>query len=107
MTIESRLGAPRWSWVRQAAVALAAWCMMVVGVTVAFEPTSDVVAIGPTGRTLDALRGSDTRIQSIGANTVRLGGTEPGFVRALYANGVWLVLPSPFGGCGALGRWLQ
>jgi hypothetical protein len=90
-------------WLRQAGLALAAWTLTVIGVTAMLEPTTEVIAFGPTGATIRALADSDTRILSIGARSVRLSGTEPGFVRSLYANGAWLVLPSLTGGCISLG----
>jgi hypothetical protein len=84
---------------RYGAIALAAWSVLLAGVTVVAEPTPEVVIVGPAARALAALRGTDTRILDMGESYVRVRGMEPGFVRALYANGAWLVLPGRAGGC--------
>ncbi len=85
--------------VRTGALALAGWFALLTGMTVLAEPTSDVVIVGPQALVLQALRGSDTRIVAAGENYMRVRGMERGFVRALYANGAWLVLPGRAGGC--------
>jgi hypothetical protein len=82
---------------------LGVWGVMVVSVTAMFEPTTEVIAIGPPELTLNALAGTDTRILSVSKSSVKLSGQDRGFVRQLYANGVRLVLPSLSGGCMGLG----
>lgn len=86
----------------QGATALGVWFAMLVVLTVLVEPTRDVVVIGPAG--LAALADSDTRIGDVGRLSITVRGMERGFVRALYAGGAWLVLPSRVGGCLGLRR---
>ena len=77
----------------------AGWLTILVGVTAAFEPTNDVVVFGPPSRTLALLDGTDIRITDVRPHMTKLRGTEPGFVRALYANGALLVLPVKSASC--------
>ena len=77
----------------------AGWLTVLVGVTAAFEPTNDVVVLGPPSRTLALLDGTDIRITDVRPHMTKLRGTEPGFVRALYANGAMLVLPVKSASC--------
>lgn len=84
---------------RTIAAAFVGWLAVLAGVTVVLEPTSDVVVFGPPERTLALLEGSDTRLTNITPRYAILRGTEPGFVRALYANGAGLVLPARNSSC--------
>ena len=77
----------------------AGWLAILVAVTAAFEPTNDVVVFGPPRRTLALLDGTDIRITDVRPHMTKLRGTEPGFVRALYANGAMLVLPVKSASC--------
>jgi hypothetical protein len=84
------------------AAALGAWAALVVAITAVAEPTRDAVIFGDPRRALALLEGTDTRILDVGAHRTIVRGTAKGFVRELYANGAWLVLPARAGGC--LGR---
>jgi hypothetical protein len=86
-------------WLSHAAAALIVWCLLIVVITALFEPAVDVVLVGPPSRMLQTLDGTDSRIVDAGRFYVRVRGTERGFVRALYANGAWLVIPASIGGC--------
>ncbi|MGH6814249.1 MAG: hypothetical protein ACREC6_00935 [Hyphomicrobiaceae bacterium] len=98
-TIEG-IGPPRrFGWMPYAAMAVGVRSVLLLAIAAFVEPTRDAVVLGPPVRTLQALAGSDTRIVDIGAVSVFVRGMEPGFVRALYANGAWLVLPARAGGC--------
>lgn len=77
----------------------AGWITVLVAVTAAFEPTNDVVVFGSPERTLALLDGTDIRITDVRPHMTKLRGTEPGFVRALYANGAMLVLPVKSSSC--------
>jgi hypothetical protein len=89
---------------RQAAAALGIWCLLIIAITVAVEPTDDVIVVGTPVRTMAALTGSDNLIVDSGTYFVRIRGTKPGFVRSLYHNGALLVLPSSVGGCINFGK---
>lgn len=83
---------------------LTLWFVATVLLTVTFEPTRFAVVVGPLDRSIAALAGSDTRIADAGRVTLVVQGNDPGFVRALYANGAWLVLPRRSGGCLSFDR---
>ena len=85
-------------WLRFGAMALAIWFAFLPLAMLA-EPTFDAMIVGPPDRTLAALAGSDTRIMELGDTYLVVRGSERGYVRALYANGAWLVLPARAGGC--------
>ncbi|MEQ1647113.1 MAG: hypothetical protein ABL898_00885 [Hyphomicrobiaceae bacterium] len=78
------------------------WFAIIVGVTVVAEPTKDVVIFGNPQRTLALLDGTDLRIVNLQSSYLIVRGAEQGFVRALYANGAWLVLPARGRTCFAL-----
>lgn len=79
---------------RVTAGALTGWLVLLVSVTVIVEPTRDVLLIGDPSQTIPLLTGTDTRLVAVGEKFTIVRGTERGFVRALYANGAWLVLPA-------------
>lgn len=80
--------------VRAAAFALGGWAALLIVITAIAEPSRDVLLLGDPARTLPLLAGSDTRIVTVTARFAIVRGTERGFVRALYANGAWIVLPA-------------
>jgi hypothetical protein len=84
---------------RQAALALGLWLAALLGITAVAEPTQNVVVVGPPQRTLSALDPRAARMLDAGSGYVLVRGLQPGFVRNLYANGAWLVLPARPGGC--------
>jgi hypothetical protein len=75
------------------ALALGGWFGGLALVTATLEPSRDVVLFGAPEHTLARLTGTDLRIVTITERRLIVRGTAPGFVRALYANGAWLVLP--------------
>ena len=77
----------------------AGWLTILITVTAAFEPTKVVLVFGSPERTLALLDGTDIRITDVRPHMTKLRGTEPGFVRALYANGAMLVLPVKSASC--------
>jgi hypothetical protein len=86
-------------WLPHAAAALTLWALLIIVVTALFEPSPDVLLIGPPDLMIRTLDGSDSRLVDAGAAYVRVRGMERGFVRALYANGAWLIIPAGIGGC--------
>jgi hypothetical protein len=78
---------------------LGAWFFLVAVGTLVAEPTRSVVVFAPGDDALRALAHSDALIVSSGDGFVIAHGQRPGFVRALYAGGAWLVLPASAGGC--------
>ncbi len=86
------------AWLRVGGLALAAWFAF-LPIAMLFEPTWDAMIVGPPQRSIAALEGSDTRIMEIGATYVVVRASERGYVRALYGNGAWLVLPARAAGC--------
>jgi hypothetical protein len=88
--------------VRPAGLTLAAWLALVAVITVVAEPMRDAVVFGAPEQTLALLTGSDTRIVDVQPTYLVVRGVERGFVRALYANGAWIVLPARSGSCLAI-----
>jgi hypothetical protein len=83
----------------QSAIVLGTWTIALAVITLALEPVPTAAVLGPTARTIAALRGTDTRIVDAGPGYVIVRGYSPGFVRELYARGAFLVLPARTGGC--------
>ncbi len=77
----------------------AGWVAVMALVTWMFEPTSDVLVLGPPKRTLALIEGTDIRIADLRSHYAILRGTERGFVRTLYARGAVLVLPAKSKSC--------
>jgi hypothetical protein len=82
-----------------ASAALAVWFVGIVLATYFIEPTPDVVVFAPRDRLVTALSGAPVAILDSRDNFLRLRGQPRGFVRALYGNGAWVVLPATTGGC--------
>jgi hypothetical protein len=83
-----------------ALLALAGWFTALGLLTYTAEPSTEVIAWVPQARLAAAL--SITPISLLDGRSggfVRLRGEKPGFVRALYASGAWIVLPAAMGGC--------
>lgn len=86
-----------------ALVAVAAiWFAGILVLTLATEPVPAVLVFGPPQRTLAALDGSQMTVLGKGRGFLVVGGDKPGFVRALYRGGAWLVFPAFNGGCGSV-----
>jgi hypothetical protein len=79
--------------------AFAAWLAIAAVITFIFEPVPDALVVGGRTHMADLLAGSDTRIVDVKPGYMLVRGMEKGFVRALYSNGAWLVLPATPGGC--------
>ena len=81
--------------IKAAAITLIAWFGSLAALTLAIEPTRDVIVFGAAQSAMQAPVG----LLDAHDGFVRVRGSEAGFVRALYANGAWLVLPASNGGC--------
>ena len=87
--------------IKVALVTLPLWFAWVALITIAFEPTQNVIVLGAPG----AVTQAPVSLLDSRGGVLHLRGTQPGFVRELYASGAWLVLPATNGGCR--GRWRQ
>ncbi len=65
-----------------------------------------VIVFGPQATTMGAMSRSDTRVLEGGPGFIVVQGSGHGFVRKLYSEGAWLVMPSNLDGCG-LGSYLR
>ena len=77
-----------------------AWFAALAAFTLLFEPESNVTMFGPMSAQVAAVESAEVKILSSGAAFMTVVGQQPGFVRALYAGGAWLVLPAMGRGCG-------
>lgn len=81
-----------------AAAVLSVWFGIVVAVTAIAEPTDSVLVLGLTSAVAsNAAVTSQVQMLDGSGRTLAVRGTEPGFVRRLYAGGAWLVLPARLG----------
>jgi hypothetical protein len=87
------------------AVALA-WFVAVAGLTYIADLSPTVIVFGPEKTTMAAMSRSDTLVLEGGPGFIVVQGAGRGFVRKLYAEGAWLVMPSNLDGCG-LGSYLR
>ena len=78
---------------------LLVWFAGLAIVAVTLEPTADVIVFAPPGTIGAVFSRASVAIVDVPGGFLRARGIEPGFVRALYAGGAWLVLPATFGGC--------
>lgn len=82
------------------ALALAAWFAAVALLAYTVEPSPEVVAWAPPGRQAAIISAPSVSVlNGQRGGFLRLRGESPGFVRALYARGAWIVLPAAAGGC--------
>jgi hypothetical protein len=79
-------------------IALALWFGGVIMVTPVLEPTRDVLVFSPV-ETIAALPSAGATLLDASGSWTRVRRTETGFVRRLYAQGAWIVLPAFDGGC--------
>jgi hypothetical protein len=78
----------------------AAWGLGVAIVTAVAEPFEIVMVFGPAAATHAAVARSPAIAFVASSQLAYVVKSEsPGFVRHLYANGAWLVLPANDGGC--------
>ncbi len=87
------------------AVALA-WFVAVGVLTYFVDLSPTVIVFGPERTTMAAMSRSDTLVLEGGPGFIIVQGNGRGFVRKLYAEGAWLVMPSNLDGCG-LGSYLR
>lgn len=76
------------------------WMGLTALVYVLFEPGETVMVLGPQHKTLSAVADSDARVLSTGEGFIVARSDRPGYVRQLYKNGAWLVLPATEMMCG-------
>ena len=94
---------------RLAAPALAvmlAWFAAIAVLTYFVDLSPTVIVFGPEATTMDAMSRSDTLVLEGGPGFIIVQGKGRGFVRKLYAEGAWLVMPSDLDGCG-FGSYLR
>ena len=77
----------------------ATWFAGLASATLVAEPTDSVAVFGPEQSTLRAVVRGDALMVDGGSGYIIARGQHPGFVRALYAGGAWLVLPTSSGAC--------
>jgi hypothetical protein len=86
-----------------AAIGILAIWTFIAGLFALAEPTATVTLFGPQATLLQAVRTSDVEFLDAGRGYIIVRGRTPGFVRALYSAGSWVVLPGGIGACGAAG----
>lgn len=90
-----------------AAFAVALAWFLAVGVLTYFADLSPtVIVFGPEETTMAAMSRSGTLVLEGGPGFIVVQGSGRGFVRKLYAEGAWLVMPSNLDGCG-FGSYLR
>ena len=97
----------RGSRLAAAAVAVALmWFVAVAGLAYVADLSPTVIVFGPEATTMAAMSRSDTLVLEGGPGFIIVQGSGRGFVRKLYSEGAWLVMPSNLDGCG-LGSYLR
>jgi hypothetical protein len=79
-------------------IALGLWFGGLIVLPPVLEPTRDVLVFSPA-ETIATLPATGAALLDTSAMWVRVRRTETGFVRRLYAQGAWIVLPAFEGGC--------
>jgi len=110
-TIEAQLNDTSWlaRGGRLAAIALAVvigWFATMAALTYYLDLSPTVIVFGPEATTMAAMSRSDTLVLEGGPGFIIVQGNGRGFVRKLYAEGAWLVMPSDLDGCG-FGSYLR
>ena len=82
-----------------AGAALLIWFVGVAAMTAFVEPTAEVIVLAPATKAAALLSSARVAILDSPGGFLVVRGESPGFVRALYASGAWLVLPATSGGC--------
>jgi len=94
-----------WRIVAACLCAAFAWFGAVAGWTVLAQPQGRLLVIAPPDIVLSAAVNSGAALVEVHAHASIVVERERGLVRALYAEGAWLVLPTMEGGCfGLAGR---
>ena len=83
-----------------------AWFVAVAGLAYVADLSPTVIVFGPEATTMAAMSRSDTLVLEGGPGFIIVQGSGRGFVRKLYSEGAWLVMPSNLDGCG-LGSYLR
>jgi hypothetical protein len=83
-----------------------AWFVAVAGLAYVADLSPTVIVFGPEATTMAAMSRSDTLVLEGGPGFIVVQGSGRGYVRKLYAEGAWLVMPSNLDGCG-LGSYLR
>lgn len=86
-----------------AILVLAVWFGTVAAMTRYAEPSSAVIVFGPIESTLRVLAQTDTQLVAGGRGFLVVRSRDAGFVKALYQQGAWLVMPFNPARCGASG----
>ena len=76
------------------------WFAGLALVTFLFEPDINVTVFGSDRARTAAVESIGVKVLTAGTGFVTVVGQQPGFVRALYGGGAWLVLPGLGRGCG-------
>jgi hypothetical protein len=88
-------------------LAVAAGWFIAIGLLTYFVDLSPtVIVFGPEATTMAAMSRSDTLVLEGGPGFIVVQGKGRGFVRKLYSEGAWLVMPSDLDGCG-FGSYLR
>lgn len=77
-----------------------AWFIAIAALTYFAEISPTVIVFGPEKTTMAAISRSDTLVLEGGPGFIIVQGKGHGFVRRLYSEGAWLVMPSNIDGCG-------
>lgn len=85
---------------------LAGWFVAIGVLTYLVDLSPTVIVFGPEATTMAAMSRSDTLVLEGGPGFIVVQGKGRGFVRKLYAEGAWLVMPSDLDGCG-FGSYLR
>lgn len=80
-------------------VALTLWFAGLAFAALLVEPTREVIVFAPQARLATIVSRAPVTVLDNPGSYLRVRGTEPGFVRDLYASGAMLVMPATTGGC--------
>ncbi len=82
------------------------WFLAVAVLTYFIDLSPTVIVFGPERTTMAAMSRSGTLVLEGGPGFIVVQGKGRGFVRMLYAEGAWLVMPSNLDACG-FGSYLR
>jgi hypothetical protein len=85
---------------------VAGWFVAIGVLTYFVDLSPTVIVFGPEATTMAAMSRSDTLVLEGGPGFIIVQGRSRGFVRKLYSEGAWLVMPSDLDGCG-FGSYLR
>jgi hypothetical protein len=87
-------------------VVVGGWFVAIAVFTYLVDLSPTVIVFGPEATTMAAMSRSGTLVLEGGPGFIIVQGSGHGFVRKLYAEGAWLVMPSDLDGCG-FGSYLR